>query len=583
MKVIKNNPYAGLFLYVWRNLAVGRRSKLLMIYSIFIASVGLGSVTPFVYKWLIDEIQAGKDALFSVCIYAGACILIKVFSWALYYPIYLTQRNLAFNMCAEYLLALQQRVMQFSLEWHKLHHTASLVNRIKKSFDAIRNFLSDDFIYLRTFFRFFFATIAILYFSPLFGCVAIILGGITIYQTARFDRKILDSLDEVNEKDHQITSSISDNFTHYKTVLSLNLQSLIHTHIKRKLELEKKPFILSSRLELHKWIVVESLVTIIYITIAIGYVYQHYEPGNIFLIGGLVAILAYCTQFTEAFQDLAWIYAAITKTYSEFRAADIIRQPTEAQPREKKEKDKPALTWKTILISGLSFRYSDAKAAAPNNGALNHIDFEVANRHKIALIGECGCGKSTLLHILKGLFAEVQMNISVDGRPASVSFLSSQTFLLPQETELFNETVRYNLCLGSNFSSVQLREACEISGFNEVLAKMGGNLDTLVTQRGTNLSGGECQMLSIARMILHARNSSLLLLDEPTSNINPQKEISILARLFDIFREKAIVMTVHKYDLLPYFDAIYILRNGLVVWKGSYTEYKTHYRQTRQP
>lgn len=572
MNLLRNNPYSGLFIYVWRHLTGGKRYKLFVIYSVFIASVGFSSLTPLLYKWLIDEIQTGRDVLASAWIYAGACMLIKMLSWILYYPIYIAQRKLAFSMSSAYLVGLQQRVMQFSLAWHKLHHMASIVNRIKKSYDAIRSFLLDDFVYLRVFFRFFFATLAILYFSPLFGCVAVLLGGLTIYLTARFDRKILSSLDLVNEKDHEITSGISDNFTNYKTVLSLNLQSLIKTNIRHKLELEKKPFIASAKQELHKWIMVESLITVIYVTIAIGYVYQNYQPGQLFLIGGLVATLTYCTQFTEAFQDLAWIYAAITKTYSDFRAAEMIRNHPCRNLSDVAGREANEASWNQISISGLSFHYADAKAT-PNNGALNTIDFDIRQGQKIALIGECGCGKSTLLHILKGLFPEVKINLYVDGREAPSSFLVSNTFLLPQETELFNETVRYNLCLGSNFTPEQLREACEISGFQEVLDKMGGDLDTIITQRGNNLSGGECQMLSLARMILHAKTSSLVLLDEPTSHINPQKEIDILDHIFHLFRQKSFVMTVHKYDLLSYFDYLYKLDNGTVIWKGTYQEY----------
>jgi len=91
-------------------------------------------------------------------------------------------------------------------------------------------------------------------------------------------------------------------------------------------------------------------------------------------------------------------------------------------------------------------------------------------------------------------------------------------------------------------------------------------------EKGVNLSGGQKQRLALARGILAARSSDIILMDEPTSSVDPKTEVLIYERLFDEFRDKAIVSSLHRLYLLSYFDWVYVLQNGRIVEEGSFEE-----------
>lgn len=193
---------------------------------------------------------------------------------------------------------------------------------------------------------------------------------------------------------------------------------------------------------------------------------------------------------------------------------------------------------------------------------------------KVALIGESGSGKSTLLALLRGLHDPLPgTSVTVDDKwPASLGHISSTVTLFPQEPEIFENTILYNLTLGLSFSREEVMKACDEAGFTDVLQKLPQGLDTMIQEKGVNLSGGQRQRLALARGILAAQNSEIILMDEPTSSVDPRTEKLIYANMFEAFKGKLIISSLHRLHLLTQFDYIYILRNGQVVDQGSFDD-----------
>jgi len=105
-----------------------------------------------------------------------------------------------------------------------------------------------------------------------------------------------------------------------------------------------------------------------------------------------------------------------------------------------------------------------------------------------------------------------------------------------------------------------------------VIGQLPKGLQSNIVEKGVNLSGGQKQRLALARGILAARSSDIILMDEPTSSVDPKTEVLIYERLFDEFRDKAIVSSLHRLYLLSYFDWVYVLQNGRIVEEGSFEE-----------
>lgn len=216
------------------------------------------------------------------------------------------------------------------------------------------------------------------------------------------------------------------------------------------------------------------------------------------------------------------------------------------------------------MLTGLNFQYKNSK-----NPTLRNITLTISAGQKIAFIGESGSGKSTLLGILAGLFKDVGCEIKVDGRMSNMSAITSLCVLLPQEPEIFENTIAYNIGLGIPKAGKEIKKALVLSRFDEVLTRLGGSLKSEAKEKGLNISGDEKQRLALARGILAMKNSKLILLDEPTSSIDVNNENDIYDAIFTEFKNKTIISAVHHLNLVDKFDYIYVFADGCIVEHGT--------------
>ncbi len=208
---------------------------------------------------------------------------------------------------------------------------------------------------------------------------------------------------------------------------------------------------------------------------------------------------------------------------------------------------------------------------------LKNVDLVLERGKKIALIGESGSGKSTMLTLLRGLENPEKVQVKVDGKAIDWHALASHMTLIPQDPEIFENTIEYNVTAGIVHRAAEVREAIRLSRFDTVVARLPKGLQTNIKEKGVNLSGGEKQRLALARGIFAAKTSSLVLMDEPTSSVDAKNEVAIYESMFKHFKDRCIVSTLHRLHLLPEFDLIYLFKEGQVTAVGTFEELlKTH-------
>ncbi len=154
----------------------------------------------------------------------------------------------------------------------------------------------------------------------------------------------------------------------------------------------------------------------------------------------------------------------------------------------------------------------------------------------------------------------------------SLAPLSGFTTLVPQDSEIFENTVLYNLTLGIDIPESIIQQALSVTTFDEVAPKLPDGLATDIRERGVNLSGGQKQRLAVARGLFASRDSSLLLLDVPTSSVDLATESVIFDRLFAAFKDKAIVASIHRLHLVPRFDWVCMMQDGAIIEQGAFTD-----------
>jgi ABC-type bacteriocin/lantibiotic exporter with double-glycine peptidase domain len=201
---------------------------------------------------------------------------------------------------------------------------------------------------------------------------------------------------------------------------------------------------------------------------------------------------------------------------------------------------------------------------------------------RYALIGGSGSGKSTLLRVLAGLYSPERISLAIDGGAISVapataaSFLRSTATLIPQDAELYEGTLAENLSLCESVngppSPAEFAPALEAACATDFIDTTGAGLEVPLAERAANWSGGQRARVALARGMLAAAGSGLVLLDEPTASLDPATEARVYANLFEMLKDACVISSVHRLHLLDKFDEVLVMQAGRLVAQGTVAE-----------
>jgi ATP-binding cassette subfamily B protein len=198
------NPYISLMKTAWV-YAKKEKKQYIIVYSLFILASGTFALFPLLYGWFINTLQkGGLNHLRYAWLYAGAYLLLKLIEWAFHGPARILERKLAFNLSRNFLEELYHQTLHLPVKWHQDHHSGSTINRIRKAYEALKEFFQNGFMYMYALSKFSFSFIAMIIFSPLFGAIGVLLGILTIWVIFKFDKPFIKALDETNEKEHVV-------------------------------------------------------------------------------------------------------------------------------------------------------------------------------------------------------------------------------------------------------------------------------------------------------------------------------------------------------------------------------------------
>ena len=185
----------------------------------------------------------------------------------------------------------------------------------------------------------------------------------------------------------------------------------------------------------------------------------------------------------------------------------------------------------------------------------------------MGIIGESGSGKSTFLNILMGLINPISGKIEIDGE---IKNLNSNNWYkkishIPQDIFLLNDTIRNNICFGSDLNDYEDKKIIQIINqvkLNKYLEDQPKGLDTNIGENGSQISGGEKQRLALARALF--KQSEILVFDEATSSLDQENEIAILKLIESLKKDKTIIMISHNANLINFCDTIYKVIDGKI-------------------
>ncbi|MGD1948309.1 MAG: ABC transporter ATP-binding protein [Leptolyngbyaceae cyanobacterium] len=291
-------------------------------------------------------------------------------------------------------------------------------------------------------------------------------------------------------------------------------------------------------------------------------------------LGTLTTFILFAQRLFEPLRQFADKFTAIQAGFTAVeRLNDLLDEPIEI-----KDIDDPAVLPEPtdtrgnvmpgeIRFNHVSFGYKS------DEYVLRDLDFTIRPGEKVALVGPTGAGKSSIIRLLCRLYEVNEGQILLDGvdiRNLAQEDLRTRMAIILQDGFLFSGDVSSNITLGEEYTPAQIRHAAESTNVASFIEQLPQGYDTMLRERGTNLSGGEKQLLAFARAAI--RNPGILVLDEATANLDVGTEARIQSALNTLLENRTAIIIAHRLSTIRNVDRILVLKQGHMVEQGSHDE-----------
>ena len=560
-----SNPIAGFsYLRLWREVwtyAEGQRRNILFYHFLYLFAMAFDLAIPWLFGKLVNTLQTGGPQLFDNCMrFLVIIILCHFFMWLFHGPGRVIERRAGQVIYVQYITEMFRQLTELPLSWHQDHHSGSTINRIKTAATAQKNFVENSFISFQRVVSLIGSLVMLASFNLYIGCISLVGSVISLLVIVMLNKRMTMAIHDANEANHTASATFYDFVSNMVSIVILRLQTFSLKTLLSKLNMSMPPFMREVRLNEWRFFFGTMFSMATMAAILLGYIWFETHTGHVIAAGALVTIYMYQEKVGGQMFDFIWMHSTWLNALTDLKSTQNIVDDHKRLVRA--EDLVPPAGWQEFDIRNLTFTYHNNVSRQAST--LQGLNLKFHRGEKIALIGGSGAGKSTLLSLLRALHTPEHAEVFIDGKPATFGALSQLTTLIPQDPEIFENTIRFNVTFGLDIPDTDVYRALKMAEFMSVLEQLPSGLETDIREKGVNLSVGQKQRLAVSRGIFAAERSDIVLLDEPTSSVDLPTEERIFRGLFEHFKDKTIVATLHRLHLLPLFDRIIYLDKGRI-------------------
>ena len=588
-RVPKPGAVLNLYRDLWRLLR-GERHVFASAVLLLVAAQAVLLVVPVLSGRALNALQLhGRNGLSEAGLWLGSVLLVALSSWALHGPARVLERRAALTIRRRMSTTLTERLFQLPLAWHAANHSGATAHRIQQSTNALSGFAQSQFIYLNSAVRLIGPLIALWWVQPAIGFAALAGFAIISVSVVGFDRAMLRLANQENAAERRYSATLVDTLGNAHTVYALRQASAVVKRLERRLLAIFEPLKRSIVLNEAKWFTVDLSSRMLSCVLVGLFAWLATRPSadgraaGTLLLGSVYMVWEYAQQASSVICSIASHFQTFARQNADYTSADTIR---ELEVSNLHAQAQPSAAWNTLTIRDLTFRHSGYRSEAP---VLERVALSLERGKRYALIGSSGSGKSTLLRVLAGLYCPERIGLAVDDGAICVApveaanALRSMATLIPQDAEMYEGTLAENLALCESVAGpphpADFPVALDIACASEFIPTEEGGLEMPIAERAANWSGGQRSRVALARGVLAAAGSGLVLLDEPTASLDPATEARVYANLFETFKESCIVSSVHRLNLLGQFEQVLVMQAGRVVAQGTPADLALHCRE----
>ena len=567
---ILNNPLIFLTMRLWRS-SEGRRSLVALYMLMSAISMGFQLATPLIMAELLNAAQAAAyEGQMRYCAWLlVAVVFMGVGMWLFHGPSRVIEQVGAFCARRDLQSELLIKVTKLPVRWHHAHHSGETIDRVGRASQSLGDFATETFQDLGVVTRYVGSILLLSYFMPLAGLFIVAATLVTLGTVLAFDRKLVPLYEESNRRTNKVAAAVQDYLTNVTTVISLRLEDRVVREVNGKMDVLRPLYRKTAIMNETKWFSANVLVDVTRVSVLMAYLWSTLGHGKQVEIGTLYALKEYLSSIGNSFFMFTWRYGDWVLKATKLRAIDFISEDFEREVGPAASAKLPQ-GWRELQLKGLRFSHV-VESGTP--AGLFGVDLQLERGKSYALIGESGSGKSTLLSVLRGIQQAQEGAVFCDGELVEhgMAAVSHHTTLIPQEPEIFADTVLFNVSMGIEAPEGAVSQALHMARFADVLKRLPRGLETNIAEKGVSLSGGEKQRLALARGLFFAgdRDSEVILLDESTSSVDVSNERMIYESILGHFKSRVVVSAVHKFNLLDLFDEIIVMEGGKVIERGT--------------